>query len=147
MMMGEIIARNMFSWLELLIKLSLMHLAGCLFYYFKLILNFQSWHQLIFKNSFIKTYRTVLRPTKPPVQWVTGSFLPRVKWAEREPDHKHSTNAEVKNERSWTFFLYVFMAYSGKTLPFILRPHCKHNGRHYTNRTANVVYRNSRHIL
>ena len=31
--MGEIIARNMLSWLKLLIKLSLLHLVDCLFYY------------------------------------------------------------------------------------------------------------------
>ena len=31
--MGEIIFRNMLSWLKLLIKLSLLHLVGCLFYY------------------------------------------------------------------------------------------------------------------
>jgi len=30
--MGEIIARNIFSWLKLLIKLSLLHLVGCLYY-------------------------------------------------------------------------------------------------------------------
>jgi len=30
--MGEIIARNMLSWLKLLIKLSLLPLVGCLFY-------------------------------------------------------------------------------------------------------------------
>jgi len=31
--MGEIIARNMFSWFKLLIKLSLLHLVGCLYSY------------------------------------------------------------------------------------------------------------------
>jgi len=31
--MGEIITRNMLSWLKLLIKLSLLHLVGCLYYY------------------------------------------------------------------------------------------------------------------
>jgi len=31
--MGEIIARNMLSSLKLLIKLSLLHLVGCLYYY------------------------------------------------------------------------------------------------------------------
>jgi len=30
--MGEIIARNMLSWLKLLIKLLLLHLVGCLYY-------------------------------------------------------------------------------------------------------------------
>ena len=30
--MGEIIARNVFSWLKLLIKLLLLHLVGCLYY-------------------------------------------------------------------------------------------------------------------
>jgi len=32
--MGEIIARNMLSWLKLLIKLLLLYLVGCLYYYF-----------------------------------------------------------------------------------------------------------------
>ena len=31
--MGKIIARNMLSWLKLLIKLLLLHLVGCLYYY------------------------------------------------------------------------------------------------------------------
>jgi len=31
--MGEIIARNMLSWLKLLIKLFLLHLVGCLYYW------------------------------------------------------------------------------------------------------------------
>jgi len=31
--MGEILARNMLSWLKFLIKLSLLHLVGCLYYY------------------------------------------------------------------------------------------------------------------
>jgi len=31
--MGEIIARNMLSWLKLLIKLLLLHVVGCLYYY------------------------------------------------------------------------------------------------------------------
>jgi len=31
--MGEIIARNMLIWLKLLIKLLLLHLVGCLYYY------------------------------------------------------------------------------------------------------------------
>jgi len=30
--MGEIIARNILSWLKLLIKLLLLHLVGCLYY-------------------------------------------------------------------------------------------------------------------
>ena len=35
LMMGEIIARNMLGWLKLLIKLLLLHLVGCLYYYKK----------------------------------------------------------------------------------------------------------------
>ena len=34
-MMGEIIARNMLSWLNLLINLTLLRLVGCLYYYIK----------------------------------------------------------------------------------------------------------------
>ena len=33
LMMGEIIAQNMLSWLNLSIKLLLLHLVGCLYYY------------------------------------------------------------------------------------------------------------------
>jgi len=33
--MGEIIARNMLRWLKLLIKLLLLHLVGCLYYYYR----------------------------------------------------------------------------------------------------------------
>jgi len=35
MRMDDIIARNMLSWLKLLIKLLLLHLVGCLYYYMK----------------------------------------------------------------------------------------------------------------
>jgi hypothetical protein len=37
--MGEIIARNMLSWLTLLIKLLLLHLVGCLYYCIFLLLG------------------------------------------------------------------------------------------------------------
>jgi len=37
--MGEIIARNMLSWLKLLIKLLLLHLVGCLYW----IIHFKIW--------------------------------------------------------------------------------------------------------
>ena len=35
--MGEIIARNMLSWLKLLIKLLLLHLVGCLYYCIEIV--------------------------------------------------------------------------------------------------------------
>jgi len=40
LMMGEIIAKNMLSWLKLLIKWLLLHLVGCLYYY----INLSSWY-------------------------------------------------------------------------------------------------------
>ena len=48
--MGKIIARNMLSWLKLLIKLLLLHLFGCLFYH---INDARSHKHQIVKETFV----------------------------------------------------------------------------------------------
>jgi hypothetical protein len=40
--------------------------------------------------------------TQPPIQWVPGALSPEVKWPGREADHSSLSNAEVKNEWSYT---------------------------------------------
>jgi hypothetical protein len=45
---------------------------------------------------FTTASRTVLGPTQPPIQWVTGALSLAVKWAKREADHSPTSSAEVK---------------------------------------------------
>jgi hypothetical protein len=50
------------------------------------------------KNFLFSTsFRPVLGPTQPHIQWVPGVLLQRVKRQEREADHSPPTSAEVKN--------------------------------------------------
>jgi len=69
--MGEIIARNMLSWLKLLIKLLLLHLDGCLYYclceqvhkpstYIRVGFSFTYWGSFNFSRS--RTYQCVSNP-------------------------------------------------------------------------------------
>jgi hypothetical protein len=56
--------------------------------------------------------RTALGPTKPPIQWITGSFSLGVKRPGREADHSPPSSAEVKNVWSYTNTpQYAFMAW------------------------------------
>jgi len=41
-------------------------------------------------------------PTKPPIQWILGVHSLGVKWSACEVDHSPLSNAEVKNESSYT---------------------------------------------
>jgi hypothetical protein len=55
--------------------------------------------------------RLALRPTKPPIQWVTGTLPLRVKQLESEADHSPPTSAEVKETWIYTSIpSHVFMA-------------------------------------
>jgi len=38
-----------------------------------------------------------LKPTEPPIQWVSGSSFPAMKRPGREADHSPLSRAEVKN--------------------------------------------------
>jgi hypothetical protein len=74
-----------------------------------------------------------LRPdrfwTQPPIKWVPGALLPRVKWAGREADHSSPSSTEVKN--AWSYIStppHAFMAWclvkhgvkgKGKVVPVI----------------------------
>jgi len=53
--MGEIIARNMLSWMKLLIKLLILHLVGCL-YYCKIL------------NTFLSSFTRKIWITLPPAR-------------------------------------------------------------------------------
>jgi hypothetical protein len=49
--------------------------------------------------------------TQPPIQWVTGALSLGVKRQGREVTHSHSTGAEVKTMRIYTFTPpYILMA-------------------------------------
>jgi hypothetical protein len=47
---------------------------------------------------FTTASRPTLDPTQPPVQWVTGVLIPRVKRQEGGTEHSPESSAEVKNE-------------------------------------------------
>jgi hypothetical protein len=52
------------------------------------------------------SFRPVLGPTQPPIQWVPG-----VERSGREADHSPTTSAEVRNTWIYTStLLYVFVA-------------------------------------
>jgi hypothetical protein len=51
---------------------------------------------------FTTASRTALGPTQPPIQWVPGVLSLGVKRQGSEADHSHPSNAEVKNEWSYT---------------------------------------------
>jgi len=70
--MGEINARNMFRWLKLLIKLSLLHLVGCLYYCIKSQACYKVWNAVIVWRVFAKlgTY-----PLKKGVKTCRTSWL------------------------------------------------------------------------
>jgi hypothetical protein len=56
--------------------------------------------------------RPALGPTQPPTQWVQGAVSLGVKRLEREADHSPPSNAEVKNEWSYTSTLrHAYMAW------------------------------------
>jgi hypothetical protein len=61
---------------------------------------------------FTTVSRTVLGPTRPPIQWVPGTLALGVKRPGREADDSPPSSAEVKNAWSYTFTpQYVFMAW------------------------------------
>jgi hypothetical protein len=65
------------------------------------VLGFDYWRGLgIF--LFTTASRTALRPTQPPIQWVTDALSLGVKRPGREADHSPPSIAEVKNAWSYT---------------------------------------------
>jgi hypothetical protein len=75
------------------------------------VLGFDSRRELgIF--LFTTVSETALGPTKPPIQWVTGTFSLGVNRPGREADHSPPSSAEVKDAWSYTSTpQYVFMAW------------------------------------
>jgi len=64
--------------------------------------------------SLTKTSRWALGPTKLPIQCARGYFL-----GGGDVDHSPSSNAEVRNEWSYTYaLLYAFLEWTGTTFPF-----------------------------
>jgi hypothetical protein len=53
-------------------------------------------------SLFTTAFRTALRPTQPPIQWVPESLSLEVKQPGREADHLPPSNAEVKNAWCYT---------------------------------------------
>jgi hypothetical protein len=52
---------------------------------------------------FITASKSVLEPTQPPIQLVSGILFPGVKWPGREANHSPPpSTAEVKNARRYT---------------------------------------------
>jgi hypothetical protein len=51
---------------------------------------------------FTTASRTDLRPTQPPIQWVSGVLSLGVKRPGREAEHSLPSSAEVKNAWSYT---------------------------------------------
>jgi hypothetical protein len=51
---------------------------------------------------FIPASSSVLGPTKPPIQWVSGALTLGIKRSGREADHSPPSSAEVKNAWSYT---------------------------------------------
>jgi hypothetical protein len=73
---------------------------------------------------FSTSSRPVLRSTRPPVHWRSGTLSPRVKRPGHEVDHSLPTNAEVKNMCIYTFAPpYVF---TGGNFIFFLRFYVDH---------------------
>jgi hypothetical protein len=48
------------------------------------------------------SFRLVLRPIQPPIQWILGTLSPGVKQPEHEADYLPPTIAEVKNMEIYT---------------------------------------------
>jgi hypothetical protein len=70
------------------------------------------------------TFRPVLGPTQPPIQWVPGVLSLGVKWLGCEADHSPPSSAEINNAWSNTSTpQYTFIAWcsvkksTGTTLP------------------------------
>jgi len=73
--------------------------------------GFYSWQEQERDTFFITASRLPLRPTRPPIQGVTGSISPGVKGPGREADHSPPSCAEVSNRRSYISTPpYVLMA-------------------------------------
>jgi hypothetical protein len=67
---------------------------------------------LVGSRIFLTSFRPVLRPTKPPIQWVPGTLSTEVKRRGHEADHSPPTSAEVK--KIWIYTStppYAFVAY------------------------------------
>jgi hypothetical protein len=73
------------------------------------VLGFDSrWRLGIFLST--TASKTALGPTQPPIQWVPWALSLGVKRPGREADHSPPSNAEVKNECSYTSTpQYAFM--------------------------------------
>jgi hypothetical protein len=75
------------------------------------VLGFDSRRRLgIF--LFTTASRTVLEPTQPPIQWVSGAVSLGVKRPGREADHSPPSSAEVKEwVELYLYSQYNFMAW------------------------------------
>jgi hypothetical protein len=50
------------------------------------------------RQTTLKLYSSqALGPNRPPIQWVSGAFIPGVKRLEHKTEHSPVTGAEVKN--------------------------------------------------
>jgi hypothetical protein len=68
--------------------------------------------RVCFFFSFAPTSRPALRPTQPPIRWVTSTLSPWVKRPGHEADHSPPSNAKSKNAWSYTSTpQYVFTAW------------------------------------
>jgi hypothetical protein len=67
---------------------------------------------------FFTVSRPALRPTQPPIQWVTGGLPSGVKRPGHEADHLPPPNAEVKNRWSYTSIPHM-SAWHGARYNFI----------------------------
>jgi len=72
--MGEIIARNMLSWLKLLIKLLLLHLVSCLYYCIILFVF------IYFPISYLNTYSMEQIPSWEANRFSASQEIPRILW-------------------------------------------------------------------
>jgi hypothetical protein len=62
-------------------------------------------------NFFATASRPALKPTQPPIQWVTGAISQGVKRPGRESGHSPPSSAEVKNAWSYTYTPPCYMVW------------------------------------
>ena len=76
------------------------------------------WLQDIYLSS--KLSISVLGPTHPPLQWVSWTLSPGLKWLVCEADQSLQLNVKVTNDWSYTYtFPCAFITFREKTLPWL----------------------------